>query len=336
MDGDDVFHVMRRWACSPPLQFPETIPELEDLVRCLGSDESPVQPPELINSAEYASRRADTLLLLHDRISVNDEDETESVLLTGTGVTRYIQNLAVAMNSRQILTMLGEDLNNAMTADMIRLSWFVDSMTRRWAMRQMIALVRMVLNVWTLNDNHLVRHDGLLVRDGECPEHRQYMHEYCESIRWNALRIFESIRSSLTTRIREKLRDSQLAFYRDIYTPRVTQSTIPSDPHAAPECNINRACADSQPEIPAEPLVATQSMPGTDTPMLPATRRRKRNAKPRNNSRDKQFLKLSKQGKTNKEIAAAWNRNHPNDNVSEDIVKKAVQRIRQAPKEGDI
>lgn len=230
MDGDDVFRVMRRWAFSPPLQLPETIPELDDLVRCLGSDESPVQPPELIGSAEYASRRADTLLLLHDRISVNDEDEPESVLLTETGVTRHTQNLAVAMNSRQILTMLGEDVNKAMTADLIRLSWFVDSMTRRWAMRQMIALVRMVLNVWALNDNHLVRHDILMVRDGECPEHRQYIHECGESIRQNALRIFESIRTGLTARMREKLRSLQLAFYAGKYSTDVDDNGKPGHP----------------------------------------------------------------------------------------------------------
>ena len=56
-------------------------------------------------------------------------------------------------------------------------------------------------------------------------------------------------------------------------------------------------------------------------------------AKPRRStrpceSRDEQFVVWADDGLAAKEIAAKWNASHPTDNVSDDVVKKAIQRKR--------
>jgi hypothetical protein len=308
MERNRFYKQIRAWLDTAPLPFPQSVPEMEELLDSLGVHGSPIQAPLLITSATETNRKADILFQLHDRILQSDDDsESDSVRLFE--VTYDSRQFSLALDCTTMFEMLFEDLYETTPATFIRFAWFIDVASRREAMRKFLNSSRHLAQLWALNDGHLQVHEHDAPLPEQCAEHRRITLAKCECERRTVCMFLDGIRKILIAKIQETLKKRQLLQF--------------SDKHKS----TGRDTTDS----PVQESTGSPVQTCIDSPV----QKSKRVRKPKNLARDEVFVRLADDGKLTKEISAYWNSIHPKDNVGDEAVKKAIQRYRKRPPEGD-
>lgn len=372
MKCSELFKKIKCWVDSPPFPLPESIPRLQTLLDILTPNGLPIEAPAFISSPTVCLHRVKILFLLSDRThEPNDElplihesellsdtnglgNETNHATLTDidcdeiTGryfcdVERY--GLA-ALSLVNVSGMVADELSDAMSVEMIRLSRFVESHSRLWVLRRFVEFRFEFRRLWHLNDDHQNEHDPhtwdtveiplqfLVIRPTWCDEFRQDLLSKFESLRWQANSIFCALRTTLIADVQDKMKQLQIA--RDLDEDLAIGGNSDSvslcrDDLASPTVRIQGQPVEETitgGHVPAggpdarrsdgSPTVAKSPKP------KPMRRRRNRN----NEKRDAKFYTQHYDNKmTIDEIVAHYNtRPGGKDQVKRDAVKKAIQR----------
>ena len=347
MEWIELYNKIKDWAHSPPFPLPDSIPYLQTLLEVLTPNGSPIEAPPFISSPAVCLRRVEILFLLSDRI---DEPNANALgnnhaMLTNPDCDEITaefycdtNRFALALTLDNLSTMIIDELSDAMSVEMIRLSRFVNSSERHWVLRRFVEYSSIVVRLWHLSNDHQDEHDldteGLPGRRFTCDEFRTDLLSKFESIRWQANSHFGALRTTLTADVQQKMKQLQIArdLDEDLVILRNSESLRPShDDQLSPTLRIQGQ--------PVEDTITGGNVPGggpdarrfdgsptgAKSPKpKPVRRRRKRN----NEKRDTNFYMQHYVNKmTINEIVANYNtRPGGKDQVTRDAVKKAIQR----------